>query len=87
MPEGGREGDVSVRLVINESVCVGDSAAPPAAQVAPQRLRLADPLVGASLNILYQRVDPFQRLFVLCLPIKIVFPCVIRKLNRPIHLL
>ena len=32
-----------------------NAAAPPAAQVLPQRLRLADPLVGASQNILYQR--------------------------------
>ena len=64
---GDNINDLSL-LIVNNAIGFVNAAAPPAAQVAPQRLRLADPLVGASLNILYQRVDPFQRLFVLCLP-------------------
>src|SRR5699024_2666280 len=61
-------------LIVNNAIGFVNAAAPPAAQISPQRLRLTDPLIGASLNILDQCVYPFQRLFVLRLPIQILAP-------------
>ena len=52
MSEAGRDDDVSILLFINDSVCVVDSAAPPAAQIALQRFGFSDALIGVPLDVL-----------------------------------
>jgi hypothetical protein len=40
-----------------------------------QRLRVADALERAALDIADQSVDPLQNCLVGCLPVQIIFPC------------
>ena len=51
-----------------------DAARPPARQVAAERFGLAGPAKGVAHAFLEQRVDPFERLAALGLPVQIIVP-------------
>ena len=71
----GRNDDVSILLPVDDAVSVVDTAAPPAAQIALQRLGLAEALVSVPLDVLQERIDALQQLFIPRLPKTIILSC------------
>ena len=57
---------------VDDTVLIVDAAAPETAEVAPQRLRLADPVVSVALDVLQELVDPLQDLLVPGLPVQVI---------------
>ena len=72
----GRNDDVSILLPVDDAVSVVDTAAPPAAQIALQRLGLAEALVSVPLDVLQERIDALQQLFIPRLPKTIIILCI-----------
>lgn len=66
---------------IYQSVLFRDSARPVSVQCMAERLGFADSAVGASMDVLYQFVDAPQHLSIVCLPVHIVFPRLVREEN------
>ena len=54
-----------------------DPDAPEAGKITFQRFRLAFALIAAAVDVFDQNVDPAQRLFILRLPVQIIFPSLI----------
>lgn len=54
---------------VDETVFIIDAAAPIAAEVVFQRLRLTKAFVAVAIYVGEQQVDTAQSLFVLCLPV------------------
>ncbi len=52
--------------------------APVSMPVVLQGFRLADALMPVAVNIKQKLIYPAERLFVLSLPVQIVFPCLVR---------
>ena len=66
-----------VLFIINNTIRLINTSAPPSAKISFQRLRLANPIERTSLNIADDGIEPFQCLSILHLLIQIFFPCTI----------
>lgn len=67
---------------IDESVLGIDSSAPCALQPPFERFRFADFLEWGSQCASNERVDSFECSSILCLPIQVVVPCVVRPMQH-----
>ena len=60
---------------VNQAIFFIDSAAEEPLEVSLQSLRVADSLHGAiSVDVFHKGIDALESLFVLCLPVQVVFP-------------
>ena len=58
-----------VLFIINNTIRLINTSAPPSAKISFQRLRLANPIERTSLNIADDGIEPFQCLSILRLPV------------------
>ena len=63
---------------IHQTIFLVDPPAPQAAEIRVKRLRLSDALKGMTFDVLEDHIDPFQRLFILHLPIQVILPSLIK---------
>lgn len=78
MPPAMSDVDTAIFHMVNQTVFIIDSAAVFSLQVTGKRFGFSNSLHAAiTLNILYQLVDSFDCLFILYLPVKIIFPSII----------
>ena len=63
-----------VLFIINNTIRLINTSAPPSAKISFQRLRLANPIERTSLNIADDGIEPFQCLSILRLPVQVLFP-------------
>lgn len=74
-------GDVYTSMfnVVDKAVFFIDSTAKLSLQIAFQGFWLANAMhCAVSFNIFYKLIDAFQGLFILCLPVQVIIPSVIR---------
>ena len=70
-------GDLNLIAVqaVHKAVHLVNPAAPKARKVVFQRFRFSYPLVRVPFYVLDEKIDALERLFVLGLLVKILFPC------------
>jgi hypothetical protein len=60
---------------VHKAVCFIDPSAPPTEEIPLQRLWLPQSFILIAIYVLQKLIDAFYRLFVLRLPVQIIFPC------------
>jgi len=73
--------DINVILIdlIDQAVYIVDPTAPASRKVTDKRLRLSDAGISVAFDIVDKKIDTFQSLAILGLPIDIIRPTVIGK--------
>jgi hypothetical protein len=67
-----------VLYAVNQTIDAIYATRPPAGQITAQRLWLADAFIAATLNIPDEMIDPFERRFIVRLPVKVSVSCPVR---------
>jgi hypothetical protein len=74
MVTAGDDGNPRLHYFANQPMLLIDTPRPTATELMAQRCRLSRSVIGVSDNLFEETVDPLQHLFIVLLPIEIVFP-------------
>jgi len=67
---------------VYKSMFIINASAPESAPAVFQRLRFADARERISQDVFNQRIDAFQNLLVVALPVEIILPCLLMPVNH-----